>query len=828
MQSLLAFAICTLAVTAVAHKDKLKVPVGVLYRKGEEEIVKSIESAFSKERHDNFSIKIIEQSYELSTQIHRRVCSLLAKGITVLVASTPFADTSNFLVSISNNYHLPFINLLDSEFTDRKSHFKLSMMMNTEKASSDTISFYGWKSAIYVRDKFENSENILQFLQEMNFDSTLNNIVYQLPETILEYMEDLPKDFKQLNVVLNVPLETIYDILPILLTKYDERIAHFLITRPVTQEFWKKPFLENINSKITAFSMLNKTEPISKLFSRFEEYKTEEPFLAFDAGKVIFEALKQLHNTNSSFIKEISVNNTKHISNCKIRPSVPWIHGLSVARALKEVQNCHGFSGNVQFDSLGRRRIYTLHIIEFSHSETRKIGSWSDKTGLTLNEPVVASPEKFPWFMASKPEEKQRKTFVITSILMEPYLMKNGDSYTGFCKDLIDILSAKLNFDYRLKIVDDGQFGSYNHSNKKWTGMIGEIISEKADLAVAPLIATSERSKVVSFTTPFQYGGITLLAKKVYSSPSFLLFRPFSWEVWIFVLIVYVIFGTFLLSVSYYTSESLEKSQLMHHEKYYNSVTQKFLCARSWIKSIGKLICFVFTIALLSLYIAKLSSIITSEENSYASRELLPTKEMFQYSVTTGFPKMLVLRGSTTMKYFQKSGSLLYSQYWKQIQENSDLFVSSYSEALERLILSDGDTVFLLESPIAEYISNVNCNSFTTLAGTLNTQTYSIAMGSTFSLRLNLSNQIMVLQENGILNKLYDKWWSNYSDCDESNVQRITYKMNGGSLRFRDICGLFYLMIFSSVIIVVLSVSQFLCQKYQKYSQEIPKSVILT
>lgn len=820
MQSILALAIWTWAVTVVACNDKLKLPVGILYREGDEKVVRAIRTAFSAEKHENFSIKVLEQPYGLSSQINRRICALLGRGIAVLVAFTPL-DASSLLATKSNTYHLPLVDVLNSQFGQERPHFGLNMMMDTVKASLDVINFYGWKSAIYISDRVDKPESLLKSLEDGNSYNVILDLVIDSSsvERILGSITILSKTFnKQLNVILDVPQTIIYSILSVLLTEYDERIAHFLITQPVTDDFWNTPLLQNIKSKVTAFSMISGTDHI-----KFMNYKSNKLLLAYDTGKVISKAISQLYHNNATLVKEISINNTKSLSNCKFYPSIPWIHGLAVARSLKEVKNCQGLTGNIQFDSRGRRRIFTLNILEMSQTETKQIGTWSDKTGLVIHEPIIVSPENVSWiFYISK--GAQNKNIVVTSKLMEPYLMERGNSYIGFCKDLIDILSEKINFDYKLRIVQDGEFGTFNSSSRKWSGMIGEIISEKADLAVAPLMVTSERSNVVSFTMPFQYGGITLLAKKEYHAPPFLLFRPFSWEVWIFILIIYIIFGTFLVSIDHFISES----QYINHKHYYGRNLQKSLYSRSWAAFIGRLICLIFTIAVLSLYVAKLSAIMLSQENTISRYELLSTKELFEESVITGNPKMLVLKGSSTLKYFQKSRLPLYIQYLNRIKNDPSLIVNSYSEALER-ILKSTDTMFLLESPIATYISAMNCN-FTTSSGTLNTQEYSIALRTESPLRIALNHQMMLLEEDGTLDKLRDKWWIEKSYCNTPNYVPIRniYKMGEESLTFRDICGLFYLMIFSFVVIAVISICQFFHQKYQKYNREKPRKSTIT
>ena len=50
---------------------------------------------------------------------------------------------------------------------------------------------------------------------------------------------------------------------------------------------------------------------------------------------------------------------------------------------------------------------------------------------------------------------------------------------------------------------------------QEWTGLIGELVKEKADLIVAPLTINPERAQVMEFSKPFKYQGITILQKRV-------------------------------------------------------------------------------------------------------------------------------------------------------------------------------------------------------------------------------------------------------------------------------------------------------------------------
>jgi hypothetical protein len=46
--------------------------------------------------------------------------------------------------------------------------------------------------------------------------------------------------------------------------------------------------------------------------------------------------------------------------------------------------------------------------------------------------------------------------------------------YEGYSVDIINEISQILGFNYTIKLVEDGAYGSYNKQTGKWNGMIGK------------------------------------------------------------------------------------------------------------------------------------------------------------------------------------------------------------------------------------------------------------------------------------------------------------------------------------------------------------------
>ncbi|CAF0746219.1 unnamed protein product [Adineta steineri] len=160
------------------------------------------------------------------------------------------------------------------------------------------------------------------------------------------------------------------------------------------------------------------------------------------------------------------------------------------------------------------------------------------------------------------PKEKTltSKIYYITSLFDEPFLMLrkktvlhvnytrvqpdlnelrgqmfNFDEVEGFCVDLAKQVCSVLNITCQFRIVQDGSFGSKNATTGIWNGMVGEIVSRKADMAIAPLTISQKRMEVVDFSKPFMNLGISIMIRKPDAQKPgvFSFMNPVSMEIWL-------------------------------------------------------------------------------------------------------------------------------------------------------------------------------------------------------------------------------------------------------------------------------------------------------
>lgn len=140
--------------------------------------------------------------------------------------------------------------------------------------------------------------------------------------------------------------------------------------------------------------------------------------------------------------------------------------------------------------------------------------------------------------------------FFAAYALNKPYVYIKEGMLAGTNVQIIQSLAQELNFSVTIYPVADGAFGSYDPATKLWNGVVGDLISQRADIVIADLAVTSTRSEVIDFTRAiFQYEN-KLYMKKPLQSINWLTFvEVFSLQYWLAVIVIGIVLTLSLMSV---------------------------------------------------------------------------------------------------------------------------------------------------------------------------------------------------------------------------------------------------------------------------------------
>ncbi|XP_069804931.1 probable glutamate receptor [Dendropsophus ebraccatus] len=434
---------------------------------------------------------------------------------------------------------------------------------------------------------------------------------------------------------------------------------------------------------------------------------------------------------------------------------------------------------------------------------------WMDDTG---------AEESDGFHLKGRTKRQIPKTVKVTTILEKPFAMKtDSGELEGFCLDILSELSEALEFNYTVHEVKDGRYGAKDQ-NGVWNGMVGEIIRKEADLAVAPLTITAVRENAISFTKPFLQTGISILLKKELSSEGSYLFgflNPFSKELWIGIIISYVITSLCLflvgrLSPCEWAEPSNEQNQytllnslwfgmgaftLQGVEPQPKSVSARIIAVIWWL----------FSITLLAAYIASFASYVNNTKAQTLNIETFDDL-LKQDKVEFG-----TIANSSTFSFFKYSKNPTYRMIYEYMDKRKDrVLVRSFSEGVQRV--KESNYAFLGESISQDYVAAKHCDLIRA-PEIIGRRGYGIAASLDSPLIRPLSMAILEQFESGNLEYLQQKWWEN--TCTTTQAQTGWMPVQPHTLG-----GIFLILGIGLALALIVSFIELVCKSKSKAVQQ--------
>ncbi|XP_011690717.1 PREDICTED: glutamate receptor ionotropic, kainate 2-like isoform X2 [Wasmannia auropunctata] len=518
-----------------------------------------------------------------------------------------------------------------------------------------------------------------------------------------------------------------------------------------------------------------------------------EAALAYDAVQLFASGYTRFRDSVKKYgdVKKLSCNRTEI-----------WGHGFSLSNYIRNEQ-IYGLSGVIKFDTAGFRSEFQLDVVNLGNEGLYKVGRWETNFGFQWKPGY-----RIPWIDDKK--SLRDKHFLVLISLTQPYgmlkesssILIGNDRYEGFAIDIIQHISEMLGFNYTFEVQIDKAYGSFNNVTKKWDGMLGKIIDNKADLAITDLTITAARGNVVDFTNPFMNLGISVLYMKPSRAPPGLLsfLGPFSTDIWVHVIGVYIIVSALLYVIGKLCPVEwtnpypcIREPEVL--ETPYTLIDTPFLVIGAILKSPTGLApkgistrtlavaWWFFTLIIVTMYIANLAAALSTKAVvwSFQTAEELAHQQEIKYGAK--------INGST-FSFFQDSTYEPYEIMYNYMKTHADeVLMKSNEDGLWKV--QHENYAYLMESSSIEYITQRHCN-VTQIGGLLDSKGYGIAMRKDVSYRTDLSGAILRLQENGIIGELQNKWWKQKRGgdvCDE------VAKVQVEPLNFEDVGGVFAIMI---------------------------------
>ncbi|XP_072899723.1 glutamate receptor 4 isoform X9 [Hemitrygon akajei] len=568
-------------------------------------------------------------------------------------------------------------------------------------------------------------------------------------------------------------------------------------------------------ANVTGFQIVDYSRPVvTKFMQRWKKLDQREfpgtdnaqlkytSALTYDGILVMAEAFRYLRR------QRIGISRKGNAGDCLANPAAPWVQGIDTERALKQVR-IQGLTGNVQFDNYGRRTNFTIDVFELKSSGHRKIGYWNDADKLVL----IQNEMMFP----NDTSGLENRTVYVTTILEGPYVMlkknhdtlEGNDKYEGYCVDLASEIAKHIGIKYELKIVPDGKYGARDPDTKIWNGMVGELVYGRAQIGVAPLTITLVREEVIDFSKPFMSLGISIMIKKPQKSKPgvFSFLDPLAYEIWMCIVFAYIGVSVVLFLVSRFSpyewhteepedgQDEASTDQPPNEFGIFNSLWFSLgafmqqgcdISPRSLSGRIVGGVWWFFTLIIISSYTANLAAFLTVE------RMVSPIESAEDLSKQTEIAYGTLDSGSTK-EFFRRSKIAIYEKMWAYMKSaEPSVFTKTTAEGVARVRKSKGKFAFLLESTMNEYIEQRKPCDTMKVGGNLDSKGYGVATPKNSPLRNAVNLAVLKLNEQGLLDKLKNKWWYDKGECGSGGGDS---KDKTSALSLSNVAGVFYILV---------------------------------
>ncbi|XP_011856885.1 PREDICTED: glutamate receptor 3 isoform X1 [Mandrillus leucophaeus] len=786
--------------------------------------------------HLNYHVDHLDSSNSFS--VTNAFCSQFSRGVYAIFG---FYDqmSMNTLTSFCGALHTSFVT--PSFPTDADVQFVIQMRPALKGAILSLLGHYKWEKFVYLYDT-ERGFSILQAIMEAavqnNWQVTARSVgnIKDVQEfrRIIEEMDRR----QEKRYLIDCEVERINTILEqvVILGKHSRGYHYMLANLGFTDILLERVMHGGAN--ITGFQIVNNENPMVQQFIqrwvRLDEREFPEAknaplkytsALTHDAILVIAEAFRYLRR------QRVDVSRRGSAGDCLANPAVPWSQGIDIERALKMVQ-VQGMTGNIQFDTYGRRTNYTIDVYEMKVSGSRKAGYWNEYERF-----VPFSDQQISNDSASS----ENRTIVVTTILESPYVMykknheqlEGNERYEGYCVDLAYEIAKHVRIKYKLSIVGDGKYGARDPETKIWNGMVGELVYGRADIAVAPLTITLVREEVIDFSKPFMSLGISIMIKKPQKSKPgvFSFLDPLAYEIWMCIVFAYIGVSVVLFLVSRFSPYEwhLEDNNEEPRDPQsppdppnefgiFNSLWFSLgafmqqgcdISPRSLSGRIVGGVWWFFTLIIISSYTANLAAFLTVERmvSPIESAEDLAKQTEIAYGT---------LDSGSTKEFFRRSKIAVYEKMWSYMKSaEPSVFTKTTADGVARVRKSKGKFAFLLESTMNEYIEQRKPCDTMKVGGNLDSKGYGVATPKGSALRNAVNLAVLKLNEQGLLDKLKNKWWYDKGECGSGGGDS---KDKTSALSLSNVAGVFYILVGGLGLAMMVALIEF-CYKSRAESK---------
>ncbi|KAK7312717.1 hypothetical protein VNO77_36802 [Canavalia gladiata] len=532
-----------------------------------------------------------------------------------------------------------------------------------------------------------------------------------------------------------------------------------------------------------------------------------------EGGNISFSSDPSLHGTNGSMLQ---------FGSLRIFDGGPQF----LQTVLR--MNFTGLSGQIEFD-MDKNLVHPAYdILNFVGSGSRRIGYWSNHSGLSVIAPEVLYEKKssktsqtnnhqlysviWPGETAATPRGwvfpnngKPLRIGVPNRVSYKEFVAKdkNPPGAQGYS---IDVFEAALNL---LSYPVPREYILYGtgERNPNYNELVEQVAQNKFDAAVGDVTIVTNRTRIVDFTQPFLESGLVIVVpvKEKKSSPwSFL--EPFTTQMWCVTGAFFLFVGTVVWILEHRFNKEFRgppRKQIIT-VFWFTFSTMFFSHRENTVSTLGRLVLIIWLFVVLiinSSYTASLTSILTVQQ---LSSQIEGIDSLISSTQPIG-----IQDGSFARKYLIDDLNIAESRI-VTLKNMED-----YIDALQRGPNDGGVVAIVDELPYIEVLMSSTDCKFRTVGQEFTKSGWGFAFQRDSPLAVDLSTAILQLSESGDLQKIHDKWLN--------KKERTTSDVDSNKLSLTSFWGLFLVCGIACIIALIVFFSKVYCQ-YNKFSPETEKT----
>uniref|UniRef100_A0A8C7GX14 Glutamate receptor n=1 Tax=Oncorhynchus kisutch TaxID=8019 RepID=A0A8C7GX14_ONCKI len=332
----------------------------------------------------------------------------------------------------------------------------------------------------------------------------------------------------------------------------------------------------------------------------------------------------------------------------------------------------------------------------------------------------------------------------------------------GYVIDLLEKLSEDLMFTFDLYIVGDGKYGAMS-STGSWSGLVGDLLSGTADMAVTSFSINSARSRVIDFTSPFYSTSLGILVRSQdTSAPIGAFMWPLHWSMWVGIFVTLHLTALFLTVYEWnspfgMTPHGRNRLRVFSYSSALNLCyailfgrTVATKTPKCWTSRFLMNLWAIFCLLVLSSYTANLAAVMVGEKTFEQVSGIHDEK---LHHPSRGF-RFGTVRESSAEDYMRKSFSAMHDYMRRYNQPTTPDGVDMLKTDPPLL------DAFIMDKALLDYEVSIDAEcKLATVGKPFAIEGYGIGVAQGSPLTANVSEFISRYKSEGYMDILHEKWY---------------------------------------------------------------------